>query len=321
VLLYALAVTTANGSSRAAAVMAGVATAILVAVRPNAVVVLPVALGWIAWQRRDARATTAILLFAAGLVAVAAPLAVRRTLAAERGDAASLWGIHFYIGSRLDGDGGYVPVPGISDDVVGHVEDARALAEASRGRALTPAEVSGYWFERGLAEISRAPASYVRLLGRKLRRVSAEGEEGDFGDDYASYAALSPVLRAGIGFGTIAPLAVLGIAVSAKRRPGLAWTATVAAAYAVSLLPFFVTGRYRLPMIPPVLLLAGAGTVWLARAWGSRRGAAAVATLIVLGAPALLGVSGAALARLTAIVMVTVIAAAYRVSEGHSVRE
>ena len=320
-LLYALAVTTANGPPRAAAVMAGSATAILVALRPNAVVLLPVALGWIAWQRRDARAASAILLFAAGLVAVAAPLAVRRTLAAERGDAASLWGIHFYIGSRLDGDGGYVPVPGISDDVVGHVEDARAIAEADRGRALTPAEVSGYWFERGLAEIARDPGGYLRLVGRKLRRVAAEGEEGDFGDDYASYAALSPVLRAGIGFGTIAPFALLGLTVSVKRRPGLAWTSIVAAAYAISLLPFFVTGRYRLPMIPALLLLAGAGTVWLAGAWRSRRGAAVVATLVLLGAPALLGVSAGALARLTALVVVTVIAGVYRVPEGHPVRE
>ncbi|HLY36975.1 MAG TPA: glycosyltransferase family 39 protein, partial [Candidatus Binatia bacterium] len=321
VLLYALAVTTANRSARAAAVTAGIATAILVAVRPNAVVVLPVALGWIAWQRRDARAVATILLFAAGLVAVAAPLALRRTFAAERGDAASLWGIHFYVGSQLDGDGGYVPVPGISDDVVGHVEDARALAEANSGRALTPAEVSRYWFERGLAEIAREPGRYVRLLGRKLRRVAAEGEEGDFGDDYGSYAALSPVLRAGIGFGTIAPLAVLGLAVAVKGRPGLAWTATIAAAYALSLLPFFVTGRYRLPIIPPLLLLAGAGTVWLARAWRSERSAAAVASLVLLGGAAILGASGAVLARLTTIVVVTVIAAVCRVPEGQPVRE
>lgn len=303
-LLCALATAVTSPRAWLAAVMAGVMTAFLVALRPNAIVLLPVGLAWIASRPPESLPARAIALFALGLVAVAAPLALRRTLAAERGDAASLWGIHFYIGSQLHGDGGYTPVLGISDDVAGHVDDARAIAEANRGRALTPGEVSRYWFERGLAEIARHPGGYLRLIGRKLRRLGAENEEGDFGDDYPSYAARSTVLRACIGFGAVAPLAALGIAIALQRLRGLVWIASLAGAYAFSLLPFFVTGRYRLPMVPPLLLLAAAGLVWLADAWVVRRRTAVGASIALLGGAALLGTSAVELMRLAALVAI-----------------
>jgi hypothetical protein len=210
-------------------------------------------------------------LFAAGLVAVAGPLAVRRALAAERCDAASLWGIHLYVGSQVRGDGGYTTVAGVTDDVFGHVDDARAVAEAARQEPLSPAEVSRYWFSRSVDEIRGDPWGYVRLLGRKLRRMVAPDEDGNFGDEWAPYAARSPVLRTAIGFGTVAPLAALGLVVAIAQRSPLLWPVVLAAAYTASLLAFFVTARYRLPIVPTTLLLAGSGLVWLADAWTTRR--------------------------------------------------
>jgi hypothetical protein len=290
-----------------AAVAAGAATALAVALRPNAIVALPLGLVWIASRSEARSATRTILLFAMGLVVVAAPLALRRSLSAERGDAASLWGIHFYVGSQPRGDGGYAQVVGVSDDVFGHVDDARAVAEASRGRPLTPGEVSRYWFGRGIDEITRDPTAYVRLLGRKVRRIVAPGEENDFGDEWAEYAARSAALRAGIGFGTVAPLAALGLLIAVTRRSALLWSAALAAAYVVTLLLFFVTGRYRLPLVPPFLLLAGAGLVWLADLWTTRRPVAlAVAAVLVAGAAAL-GVPASDLVRLTILAVAAVV--------------
>jgi hypothetical protein len=225
---------------------------------------LPIALVWIGLAMPPRAAVRAILLFAAGLVAVAGPLALRRTLAAAQGDAASLWGIHFHIGTLVDGDGGYTPVPGVADDIFGHVDDAREVAEASLGRSLAPGEVSRYWFRLGVDGIAREPWGYVRLVGRKLRRMVAPGEHNDFGDEYVEYARLSPALRTGIGFGTLLPLATLGLVIAARQHPSLLWCGALAAAYSASLLLFFVTARYRLPIVPPLLLLAGAALTWLA---------------------------------------------------------
>src|SRR5438045_9614035 len=122
----------------------------------------------------------------------------------------------------------------MADDVFGHVDDARALAEASRGRRLTPTEVSSYWLGRGLEEIRRDPAAYLVLEGRKFRRLLAPGEEDVFGDDYAVYTARSLVLRAGLTFGAVAPLAMLGLVLVAMRRAPFGWFVAVAATYAPS---------------------------------------------------------------------------------------
>ena len=289
-LLCASATAATGRRWQAAAAAAGAATALLVALRLNAIVVLPVLVAWIA-RARPAVATRALLLVGLGLVAIAAPLALRRALAAAHGEAASLWGIHFYVGSRLDGDGGYTVVPGVADDVFGHVDDARALAEASRGRRLTPAEVSRYWLGRGLEEIRRDPAAYLTLEGRKLRRLLAPGEEDVFGDDYAVYAARSVALRAALTFGAVAPLALLGLVLVAMRRAPLGWCVAVAATYAASLLVFFVTSRYRLPVVPPLLLCAGVALAWLADlrarplAFAAAAGGLSVAAWGALGAP------------------------------------
>ena len=290
-----------------AAVAAGAAIAFAVALRPNAIVALPLGLVWIASRSETRAATRTILLFALGLVAVAAPLALRRSLAAERGDAASLWGIHFYVGSQPRGDGGYTLVVGVTDDVFGHVDDARAVAEASRGRSLTPGEVSRYWFGRGIDEITRDPAGYVRLLGRKVRRIVAPAEENDFGDEWAEYAARSAPLRAGIGFGTVAPLAALGLLLAVARRSALLWSAGLAAAYVLTLLLFFVTGRYRLPLVPPLLLLAGAGLVWLGDLWAIRRRSALAVGAVLLAASVALGTPAGDVVRLAVLVATAVV--------------
>jgi len=289
-LLCASAAAATGRRWQGAAAAAGAATALLVALRLNAIVVLPVLVAWIA-RARPAVATRALLLVGLGLVAIAAPLALRRALAAAHGEAASLWGIHFYVGSRLDGDGGYAVVPGMADDVFGHVDDARALAEASLGRRLTPTEVSSYWLGRGLEEIRRDPAAYLVLEGRKFRRLLAPGEEDVFGDDYAVYTARSLVLRAGLTFGAVAPLAMLGLVLVAMRRAPFGWCVAVAATYAASLLVFFVTSRYRLPVVPPLLLCAGVALAWLADlrarplAFAAAAGALSVAAWGALGAP------------------------------------
>jgi hypothetical protein len=310
-LLCALAATVDGVRPSGPALAAGAALALTVALRPNGVVLLPIALAWIAARHPPRVAAKAILLFGVGLALVAVPLAVRRSLAAARGDAASLWGIHFYVGSQVTGDGGYTPVAGVADDVFGHVDDARAVAEEASGRPLTPAEVSHYWFDRGIEEIARDPSAYVRLLGRKLRRLVAVGEEGDFGDDWTLYAAESPVLRAGIGFGAVAPLAALG-ALIGLRRTGLAWCTALAGAYGLSLLPFFVTGRYRLPIVPPAIVLAGAGLAWLIGAAAGRRPMAFVVPVLLIGGAAGLGAAPAELLRLVGVLTVAVVAAVWR---------
>ena len=98
-------------------------------------------------------------------------------------------------------------------------------------------------------------------------------------------------LRAALTFGAVAPLAMLGLVLVAMRRAPLGWCVAVAATYAASLLVFFVTSRYRLPVVPPLLLCAGVALAWLADlrarplAFAAAAGALSVAAWGALGAP------------------------------------
>jgi tetratricopeptide (TPR) repeat protein len=79
----------------------------------------------------------------------------------------------------------------------------------------------------------------------------------------------------------LAPLAVLGAFVCWPRRRTLWWLYLSVAAYAASVLLFYVFARYRYPIVPFLALLAGAGLVG-ARAWLASRSRLEVAACAVL---------------------------------------
>src|SRR5262249_17421174 len=77
-----------------------------------------------------------------------------------------------------------------------------------------------------------------------------------------SYAEYSPVLRLTghvAHFGVLAPLAALGIWTTWRDRRRLWILHALIAAYAVSVLAFYLVARYRLPLAPLLMLFAAAG--------------------------------------------------------------
>jgi hypothetical protein len=244
--------------------LAGLVLGLLIAVRGNAAAVTPVIVWWIVARRPSlAAAARAISLLLVGAVAIVGPLAVRDRIAAREGRGTSLWGIHFYIASHPAADGAYAPAMGVTEDPIGHVVDARRIAEEAAGRSLSPAEVSSYWMWRGIDFARAAPWRYAQLQARKIRLALAGFEEGTFGDDFDTAVEVSWVLRLPLlSFGALCPLGIVGLFVAAGRGKGQLLGMFVGV-YLLSLLPFFVTGRYRLPIVVPIQLLAANGLVWL----------------------------------------------------------
>ncbi len=271
-LLFCIARARASGAARWI-VPSGLLLGVLAALRANGLLVLPVAILWMIGPVRGAWPRLRVLLLAcAGVALVLAPITLRDAVASRRGLGTSLWGIHFYIGTNPDADGTYAPVDGIRDDVVGHVVDARRIAERLEGRLLTPHEVSLHWYRKGLEFIRQQPTAYARLQVAKLRRVFEADEQGSFGDDFHDHQVVSRVLRLPLlSFGVIGPLGILGLLLTLLRgRPALLPLFTLT--YVVSLLPFFVTARYRLPLVPPLLVLTAEALCWMEQALRERRG-------------------------------------------------
>jgi tetratricopeptide (TPR) repeat protein len=286
----------------------GVATGALVLARENALVLAAVFAAWLLWLPALAarRRVALALVFAAGLGAALFPVALRNWwVGGEIHLTTSQFGPNLYIGNHPGAPGGYEPLrPGRGTWEYERI-DATELAEEALGRPLTPGEVSSYWTGRVVDYVVAEPGDWLLVMARKLVLLLGALELVDSEDQYAT-ADYSALLRATgrLGhFGVLAPLAVLGAFVCWPRRRTLWWLYLSVAAYAASVLLFYVFARYRYPIVPFLALLAGAGLVG-ARAWlasRSRLEVAACAVLVLGLALVSNGVSGLSKASMRAV--------------------
>jgi tetratricopeptide (TPR) repeat protein len=143
--------------------------------------------------------------------------------------------------------------------------DATELAEQATGRKLTTDGVSQYWTTKTLAEIREDPAHWVRLMGRKWLLVWNVSEVGDAEDQYtySDWSSLLRVLNRVFHFGILCPLAALGVCLTWRQRERLWLLYAMGLVYAASVAVFYVTSRYRFPLVPLLALFAAAGVTGL----------------------------------------------------------
>ena len=184
-----------------------------------------------------------------------------------------------YIGNNARADGTYMALRFGRGAPEYERQDATELAEDASGRDLTPAEVSSYWTWQALAFIGSEPAAWLKLLGRKIALLWNRAEMLDT-ESQESHAEWSTAVRflGRVGhFGVLVPLAFLGVIVTWPWRDRLWVLYGIAMAYAASVVMFYVSARYRYPLVPFLLLLAAAGLVAAPR----RLGANALSTALV----------------------------------------
>jgi len=201
------------------------------------------------------------VFFAAGLTMVFAPV-VARNYSVDGGFylTTSQFGSNFYIGNNPDADGTYASIRFGRGAPEFERIDAKEVAEATVGRALSASEVSNFWFERSMNFITAEPVKWLRLTGRKFALLFNRAEMVDT-EAQESYQEFSPILKllGSIGhFGILVPLAVLGLVVTWDDRRRLWIVYALAAAYAASVVMFFVFARYRYPLVPFLLVFAAA---------------------------------------------------------------
>ncbi len=193
-------------------------------------------------------------------------------------------GQNFYTGNNPTNPyGAYGAIPFVRSNPHFEEADFRVEAEARAGRPLSAREVSGLWFGEAVAHIGRDPGFAARAIGRKLALFWNDFEISDSQDQYL-LARDSWVLRLPlVGFGVLAPFAVLG-ACAAFGSPGVRVLCAFVLLYCATVVAFFLFARYRIQVVPALLPLAALGVVDLAsrvRARDGRRIVAAVAVLAV----------------------------------------
>ncbi|TWT45920.1 Tetratricopeptide repeat protein [Phycisphaerae bacterium RAS1] len=211
-------------------------------------------IGWIACRKTGAttrRSVAPALAATAAAALLIAPVAIHNSrIAGEFVLVQKHGGLNFFIGNNPAADG----TPNIRFGPAWDRLTARPHVEAGLFRT---AGRDRFFTDRALEFIRERPLAWLRLLGQKLL-LSLSAEEIPAS---APLEALKPdvwLLRTGDRrFGLLLALAAVGLATGARRVPPPLLLLTLAVV--VTQVIGVASGRYRVPMLPGVLALAGVG--------------------------------------------------------------
>jgi tetratricopeptide (TPR) repeat protein len=131
--------------------------------------------------------------------------------------------------------------------------------------------VSRYWTREALAWIVVHPAAWLRLTAKKSLLLSNAEEVTDTEDQgtYAEFSRLLAGLSRWFHFGVLLPMAAAGAWLARRRDVRILYL--LALTLALSTVAFFVVARYRLPLVPLLVLFAAAGAGEVVAAVRSRQ--------------------------------------------------
>jgi len=260
-----------------AAALAGLLVGAAADVRPTALLFAPALLIWSLFRKEGRGRVRTAVLFVAAMIVPLVPVAVANRRATGSFILVQAHGgMNFYLGNSPVGTGLPTARPGKDwDELEG---------EALRHGYERAADQDRYYMHKTLQEISRNPGGYLSLLARKLLWLFQAEEVHDVPKFYF-FEAGAPLLAWLPGFGVLLPLALAGIVVAARQRPG-PWPLFVGLAGLAASCVFLVIGmRYRLPVVPFLMPFAGLALATAASELPKRRWRALVAP----GAVALAG--------------------------------
>ena len=243
--------------------------------RPNVLIFIPwvIVLIFLMNKFKQTRTTKKLrfvymLCFLAGIIVVISPVTISNYATANDFVLiSSQGGINFYMGNNPDADGKTAQPPGIVETHGEFLDDAWLVsvkfAEETAGESLKPSQVSRFWYLEGLKFIIENPLEWFKLMCKKFAYFWT-GVEITNNEDVYYFTRFSHILRLlmwhkglAFPFGIICPLALVGIIISRKFWRKLLLLYGFIFFYMVSVMLFFVCARYRLPVVPILLIFAG----------------------------------------------------------------
>lgn len=285
--LVVVSLLTVEAASRAVsmgrAAIVGVTLGLAAITRPNILLVVPLALLLVVLAARRAgwavaRSGLAVVLLLSCLAVPIAPVALHNWLA-SRDLVAISWqgGVNFFIGNsaQASGDESFMPAATDTDTYAADgtytdnvMSASRYTARVAAGAEIKPSAISAYWFRQALEWIRDNPRAWLRLTARKVFFLVGAFEIGDQRNLVESFSSWQPfaVLPR---WGWLFPLAVAGLLLPGGKRGrllALGWGGV----YALSIVAFFVTERFRLPLYPLLCVLSARVVVTMLEAAARR---------------------------------------------------
>jgi tetratricopeptide (TPR) repeat protein len=265
--------------------------------RPNILAVIPFLILWAVLRdrailSRSVRLKTAAIMVL-GVILPIIPVTVKNV--AKSGDfilISSQGGINFYLGNNSDADGLTVVMPELDRTRLPgwqeFIPTTNAIAERESRRGLSEGEISSFWTRKALNFISDHPGDFLVLTFKKFVYLISGFEHSNNADIYfdrSESSLLSILIWRGpiyFPFGLLLPFAFAGIWLYRKQTYVLWPVYIFLIAYALTVLAFFITARYRLPLVPFLILPAAAGAVRAVSVIRQRKSLEAAVAIVLL---------------------------------------
>jgi tetratricopeptide (TPR) repeat protein len=220
---------------------------------PLAVLVI-VTLVWTVRERKPLFRQLAFFLF--GLALCVLPITARNYfVASDPVLVASQGGINLYIGNHEGADGLSAVLP----EPLGfnwRMAQVTSIAEQEMHRSLKPGELSSYWTGRAIDWILSNPGKSAALFVKKLYFSFADREISNNRDMAQFFSQVLFLKYNPLTFAPIFALALIGLIAACRSSNGARLILVIVVAVTLLNVLFFVNSRFRLPVIP--LLIIGA---------------------------------------------------------------
>jgi 4-amino-4-deoxy-L-arabinose transferase-like glycosyltransferase len=282
-----LLVRAAARQSRLLCLIAGIVWGLAAITRPT---VLTFGLGiavwaWISAEKpgRLRKAVVTLGLTCVGAMLAILPVTIRNYVVGKEAVLiATSGGVNFYIGNNPKSDGVTPAIPGTRTTFLGTLEDTRRIAEKEMGRELTETEVSRYWYDKAFDWIKKRPIGWCMLTLRKLRLFWSPVE-------IPNNQAIWPAARLSavsnlfwVGFPVVTCLGGIGLVLLYGDWRKWALPLLFLLIQMLTVVAFFCTARYRLPIVPVLILLSAVALSRLIEMPRSRE-FASLGTSIIVG--------------------------------------
>ncbi len=294
------------------ALLAGIVLGVFGLFRPNGLLFVPVLAVWMGWVLHRRGAWRPVLAGVVGLVLgvliALTPGVVRNyRVAGDFVFISSYGGLNFYVGNNEEASCVEPRIPEL-EELAGirnwccfdYPLIVRGLGEKLGKENLRFSEANRYFYGQAIRFIREHPLKFLKNTGKKA--LLFWGPREITNDTVLAYDKRhAVVLRYLPGFPWVLALFLVGLAAVVGSRGGVnteprtaaaSWEFAVVLAlfvftYFLSVIPFFIAGRYRVPIIPFLLLFGAYAVVHVARfvrsrAYG-RAGLWTVAGAVLLG--------------------------------------
>ncbi len=166
-------------------------------------------------------------------------------------------GINFWIGNNPESNGYPRFPPGLRAGQTAMLQDSITRAEIAAGHPLKRGQVSAYWSDKTRAYIAGHFTDWLKLLATKLRNFWSAFQY----DDLSIITILRDegVILPGLYFGVVAAFGLVGILLGWVLAPRSRWIIAAILLQMLALLTVFITERYRMAVVPGLLLLGAFG--------------------------------------------------------------